>query len=188
MTFISCPSSISLGGLNTAFQIGGTGAAGASFSLVRYTPGGGGAVYVGASTRAVEGSGTFVALQPGDGVVSMEGRGDDGFGFTFGGNIAFKVDAPVSLGVMPLRMDVSLGDPTTGSVNAAFQVDSKRNFGNNIAASGHLDNGGADHAVCLKDVTSPPTTNAPNGGQWYSQNGACYWRGSAGTVTMVAPA
>jgi hypothetical protein len=43
-------------------------------------------------------------------------------------------------------------------------------------------------AISLKNVTTPPSTNPTGGGILYSENGALKWRGSAGTVTTIAPA
>lgn len=48
--------------------------------------------------------------------------------------------------------------------------------------------GGGARVVFLRDRTTAPTTNPTGGGILYSEAGALKWRGSAGTVTTVAPA
>jgi hypothetical protein len=44
------------------------------------------------------------------------------------------------------------------------------------------------NVAALPNTTSAPTTNAPSGGYLYAEAGALKWRGSAGTITVLAPA
>ena len=46
--------------------------------------------------------------------------------------------------------------------------------------------GGGDGVVGLANVTTAPTTNPAAGGVLYAEAGALKWRGSAGTVTVIA--
>lgn len=48
--------------------------------------------------------------------------------------------------------------------------------------------GGGTDVVFVGDASTVPTTNPASGGILYSQGGALKWRGSAGTVTTIAPA
>lgn len=51
-----------------------------------------------------------------------------------------------------------------------------------------IDHGGAVGSIGLADAATVPSTNPVGGGVLYSEGGALKWRGSAGTVTVVAPA
>jgi len=48
--------------------------------------------------------------------------------------------------------------------------------------------GGGDGVIGLANAPTVPTTNPAAGGVLYAQAGALKWRGSAGTVTTIAPA
>jgi hypothetical protein len=48
--------------------------------------------------------------------------------------------------------------------------------------------GGGVVALGLSNATTVPTTNPVGGGVEYASGGALFWRGSAGTVTQLAPA
>lgn len=48
--------------------------------------------------------------------------------------------------------------------------------------------GGGVLVVPIGNATTVPTTNPANGGVLYAEGGALKWRGSGGTVTVVAPA
>ena len=47
--------------------------------------------------------------------------------------------------------------------------------------------GDAEGAVWVDDALTPPTTPQPGGGYLFAKEGALYWMGSRGTVTLVAP-
>ncbi|MDH5654205.1 MAG: hypothetical protein OEZ39_20300 [Gammaproteobacteria bacterium] len=42
--------------------------------------------------------------------------------------------------------------------------------------------------IGIPNATTVPTTNPTGGGVFYASGGALYWRGSSGTVTLIAPA
>lgn len=48
--------------------------------------------------------------------------------------------------------------------------------------------GTGDGVLGIANATTVPTTNPAAGGILYASAGALYWRGSAGTVTLIAPA
>ncbi len=47
--------------------------------------------------------------------------------------------------------------------------------------------GDAESTVWIGEAATPPTTPQPGGGYLFARDGALYWMGSQGTVTMVAP-
>lgn len=48
--------------------------------------------------------------------------------------------------------------------------------------------GGGDGVLGIANARTAPTSNPTAGGVLYANGGALYWRGSGGTVTMIAPA
>ncbi|MFF8609646.1 hyaluronoglucosaminidase [Streptomyces sp. NPDC015346] len=48
--------------------------------------------------------------------------------------------------------------------------------------------GGGDGVIGIRNATTPPTANPTNGGVLFAEGGALKWRGSAGSVTVIAPA
>lgn len=46
--------------------------------------------------------------------------------------------------------------------------------------------GGMEGGVFVRDVATVPSSDPASGGYLFSQGGALYWRGSAGTVTQIA--
>lgn len=48
--------------------------------------------------------------------------------------------------------------------------------------------GGGVGVVGITNAETSPTTNPSGGGVLYAENGALKWRGSSGTVTIIAPA
>ena len=48
--------------------------------------------------------------------------------------------------------------------------------------------GSAGSVISMKNATTVPTTNPTGGGILYAEGGALKWRGSSGTVTVIAPA
>lgn len=48
--------------------------------------------------------------------------------------------------------------------------------------------GGGAGVVFIANATTIPITNPVGGGILYVENGAVKWRGSSGTVTVIAPA
>ena len=48
--------------------------------------------------------------------------------------------------------------------------------------------GGGVGVLGIANATTVPTSNPTGGGVLYASGGALYWRGSSGTVTMIAPA
>lgn len=66
------------GGINPTWQTYAAAGAG-SFGVIRETtPGGGGALFVGGSSRSTPSTGSYSALQAGDGLISLIGVGDTG--------------------------------------------------------------------------------------------------------------
>jgi hypothetical protein len=47
---------------------------------------------------------------------------------------------------------------------------------------------GMENGMFIADRVAAPSGNPANGGFFYSEGGALYWRGSSGTVTCIAPA
>lgn len=75
------------------------------------------------------------------------------------------------------RIDFALSGATK------FWFSNQGNF--NIGNAGGAGNGA--RTFSMGDATTVPTTNPASGGVMYAVAGALYWRGSAGTVTMIAP-
>jgi hypothetical protein len=48
--------------------------------------------------------------------------------------------------------------------------------------------GGGDGVIGIANAPTAPTANPTGGGILYASAGALVWRGSAGTVTTIAPA
>lgn len=57
-----------------------------------------------------------------------------------------------------------------------------------IEIFGSVGVGGGVGVLTLANAATPPTSNATGGGILYAEGGALKWRGSAGTVTTIAPA
>jgi len=58
----------------------------------------------------------------------------------------------------------------------------------NIALGDTPDYGGGAGVMFLQDAPTPPATNPVGGGILYASGGALFYRGSAGTITPLAPA
>lgn len=58
----------------------------------------------------------------------------------------------------------------------------------NLGLFGAGSYGGGRRVVFLKDRTTAPTANPSGGGILFAESGALHWRGSSGTVTVLAPA
>jgi hypothetical protein len=69
-----------------------------------------------------------------------------------------------------------LGDGVLAALNAQFGTPTAESFG------------GGSGVVGIRNAGTSPTTNPTNGGVLYAEAGALKWRGSAGTVTTIAPA
>ncbi|MGW0467395.1 hyaluronoglucosaminidase [Streptomyces sp. NPDC003027] len=76
-------------------------------------------------------------------------------------------------GVAKVRV---LNSGTLAAHNAQFGVAGAESYG------------GGDGVVGIRNATVPPTTKPSNGGVLFAEGGALKWRGSAGTVTVIAPA
>ncbi|MET9435886.1 hyaluronoglucosaminidase [Streptomyces sp. NPDC006551] len=76
-------------------------------------------------------------------------------------------------GVAKVRV---LNSGTLAAHNAQFGVAGAESYG------------GGDGVVGIRNATTPPTTNPSNGGVLFVEAGALKWRGSAGSVTVIAPA
>lgn len=97
------------------------------------------------------------------GGVVLNGNGGLNFSSGAGGDIVPQAGAGASISIGATGDGVQLGSKT-------------RAFGGGVGVVG------------LRDSTTAPTTNPANGGILYSVAGALKWRGSAGTVTALAPA
>lgn len=178
---------VALGGsLTPTFQINATGPA-ASIGAIRYTPGGGGAQFVMASTRAALGSGAGTALVLNDGIGTISFQGADGTNFV--NNSAYircLVDDTVSAGVMPTRFEFLLTN-AVGTNITPVKLDSKKNviLNANGVALGTTDTAGYTYLpTCAGAPTGVPTV-APTGAapfvydttnnKLWAYNGA--WRG-----------
>lgn len=97
--------------------------------------------------------------------------------------------------------DVIIGDPTNGGsvITRApagglffFQINGSNQFV--IASTGPqfgsstIDHGAGDGVIGIDNANTVPTTNPTAGGILYVQAGALKYRGSSGTVTVLAPA
>lgn len=81
--------------------------------------------------------------------------------------------------------------------NRYLYIDGYANTSNNVG-SFHRPNiqfgsikgnfGSGDGVIGIANATTVPSTNPANGGILYVRNGALYYRGGAGTVTLLAPA
>lgn len=65
----------------------------------------------------------------------------------------------------------------------------KYEFGSqNVGLFGAGSYGGGDRVVFLRNRTTAPWSNPSGGGILFAESGALHWRGSSGTVTVLAPA
>lgn len=95
---------------------------------------------------------------------------------------SYTFDADFSTGMYsPGAENVAI---TTGGVEAVrfthSTTQNMRLWSASVGTSGQ-------HVIALPNGVAP-TTSPAGGGQMYAVNGALYWRGSSGTVTMIAPA
>jgi hypothetical protein len=81
----------------------------------------------------------------------------------------------ISTGVYTANSDGSTVFTTPGSKNVQM-------------GGGSASVGGGSGVVGISDRTTPPTSNPTGGGILYAEAGALKWRGSNGTVTVIAPA
>lgn len=137
-------------------------------------------MYLGLKSR-----GTLAApavVQNGDFLLSIEAYGHDGAVQQRGGILRFEVDGAPGTGDLPTRMVVYLAPDGSASAIERFQVNNLGSIGINGASFG----GGQRVAFMANGVA--PTSNPVGGGIFYVEGGALKYRGSAGTVTTIAPA
>lgn len=77
-------------------------------------------------------------------------------------------------------VQILLLDTTTGDVKWAFT--------GSIGVGTSSEFGSGKGVIGLQNAATVPTTNPTGGGVLYSEGGALKWRGSSGTVTVIAPA
>ena len=82
--------------------------------------------------------------------------------------------------------DLLLSDSAQGTV--ALLVESRATAPNLSLLTAAKQYGSGAGVVFLPDCTTPPSTNPSGGGVLFAEGGALKWRGSAGTVTTIAPA
>jgi hypothetical protein len=120
------------------------------------------------------------------------------------GPTQIKVNAPpTTLGTVAANTVSSTGNPVfvsnpvAGQTAAHFQglVPGSAAVDSQILPAGQLAlgnagtfGGGGGPMVYLANCTAAPTTNPTGGGVLYAEAGALKYRGSAGTVTVIAPA
>jgi hypothetical protein len=96
--------------------------------------------------------------------------------------------AVVSDGVSNLSFNTPAGAigflQVAGAITAQWQPGGVQLF----SPAGAASFGGGVGVLGITNATTPPTTNPTSGGVEYASGGALFWRGSAGTVTQLAPA
>jgi hypothetical protein len=93
----------------------------------------------------------------------------------------------------PLFAVTSSGQVKTTSIanssgSTAISLDTTAGTRNVTLASGSGTYGGGSGVININNSTVVPTSNATSGGLLYVEAGALKWRGSSGTVTVIAPA
>ena len=137
-------------------------------------------MYLGLKSRGKLGAPSVV--QNGDFLLSLEAYGYDGATQQRGGILRFEVDGAPGAGDLPTRMVAYLAADGSASAIERFQVN---NLGN-LGLSGSSFGGGQRVAFMANGVA--PTSNPVGGGIFYVEGGALKYRGSAGTITTIAPA
>lgn len=121
-------------------------------------------------------------------------------GTTLGTAYGLYVASPIKLsGAITTYYAAYLGACTTATAStrlglyeagtgAAGDAHGNRLYSNTQFGSTTGSFGGGDGVIGLANARTVPTTNPTGGGVLYASAGALYWRGSSGTVTLIAPA
>ena len=151
------------GTVNPTFQLFGASSA-ASFGVIRETtPGGGGAIFALGSSRSTPSTGSYSALQSGDGLGQLLGVGDIGSSLHgAGAHIRMSADGIWSASDAPGRIEFAT--TPTGSVGGSterMRIDSKGNVVINTAAiSTSATDGFLYVPSCAGTPTGTPTTHS----------------------------
>lgn len=148
-------------------------------------------------------------------LITLRNNSRDDFVVKAGGQVGIRVPiAHVPAGALEVAQadDATVGLAMTANSAAAQQMvllkDSSGNSRFEVSAAGNsvhrataffagafqggatsADLGGsAGFVLSMKNATTVPTTNPTGGGILYAEGGALKWRGSSGTVTVIAPA
>lgn len=147
------------------------------------------------------GASTGIAF--GDGDVQLYESSDDNLVISFGSDSvnwkitgstfgAFFAGRPGIRNILPSATSPNIvpaqSDSDTGLGAAAADQLSLIAGGIEGARIEEGNNGTVGTQIFIPDVTTAPTGNATGGGYLFSEGGALKWRGSAGTVTTIAPA
>lgn len=142
---------------------------------------------IGAGVRLRHARGTLtmpVDVINGDYVGLVAGQAFSGGQFWSGGEILFTVDGGFVSGERPPSRMEFYTNFAGGPQIIRLQINSVGNLGINTTSQF----GSGKKVIGIANAEVIPTTDTPDGGVLYVENGALKFRGSSGTVTTIAEA